>query len=40
MFIPHLGQQLIKAAKLDKLPYSIHRVKVEVDVMNGIENRG
>jgi hypothetical protein len=38
VFIPHLGQELIEAAKLDKLPYSIHSVKVEVEVMDCIQD--
>jgi hypothetical protein len=36
--IPHLGQELIEAAKLDKLPYSIHGVKVEVEIMDSIQD--
>ena len=39
LFIPHLGQELIEAAKLDKLPYSIHGVKVEVQVMDSVQDR-
>ena len=39
LFIPHLGQELIEAAKLDKLPYSIHGVKVEVQIMDSIQDR-
>jgi len=37
--IPDLSQKLIKAAKLDKLPYSLHGVKVEVNVMDSIQDR-
>jgi len=39
LLIPHLGQELIKVAKLDKLPYPDHRVKVEVQVMDCIQDR-
>jgi hypothetical protein len=38
MLIPHVSKQLIQAAKLDKLPDSIHSVKVEVEVMHRIQN--
>src|SRR3954469_24476065 len=36
---PNISQQLVKTVKLDKLPYSTHGVKVEVDVVHGVQDR-
>src|SRR3954467_9659752 len=36
---PNISQQLVKTVKLDKLPYSTHGVKVEVDVVHGVQYR-
>src|SRR4029079_13318321 len=35
----NISQQLVITVKLDKLPYSTHGVKVEVDVVHCIQNR-
>src|SRR5688572_29510395 len=32
-----ISQQLVITVKLDKLPYSTHRVKVEVDVVHRVQ---
>src|SRR5882672_1450639 len=34
-----ISQQLVKTVKLDKLPYSTHGVKVEVDVVHRVQHR-
>ena len=35
---PNISQQLVITVKLDKLPYSTHGVKVEVDVVHRVQH--
>src|SRR5712671_3984541 len=35
----NISQQLVIAVKLDKLPYSLHGVKIEVQVVHRVQHR-